>query len=156
MITDAPISEHDALKLFSENNTYAGAIVSFSGKVRIDKQKESETQALILESYEPITSREIESKRLESLERWNLDDALIIHRIGKMTPGETIVFVAAAAKHRRAAFQAADFLMDYLKTEAFFWKKEITSDGANWIEPKEIDYQDAQRWTASAQQGHIK
>ena len=63
-----------------------------------------------------------------------------------MRAGETIVFVATASKHRRAAFEAADFLMDYLKTEAVFWKKETTPDGATWIEPRQGDYQDAARW----------
>lgn len=146
MISDDPISPHDALEQFSTANSYAGAIVSFSGKVRIDKHSGDETQTLLLQAYEPVTSTAIEDKRQESLKRWALDDAFIAHRTGEILPGETIVFVATAAKHRRDAFLAADFLMDYLKTEAFFWKKEIGQKRSKWIEPKASDYDDAKRW----------
>jgi len=114
VISDAPIFPHESLEQFSKVNEYAGAIVSFSGKVRIDKHSGDETQALFLQAYDPITRTDIENKRLESLTRWDLDDALIQHRTGEILPGETIVFVATAAKHRRDAFLAADFLMDYL------------------------------------------
>ena len=78
--------------------------------------------------------------------RWSLDDLQVLHRIGEIPVGDTIVFVAAASKHRREAFEAVDFLMDYLKTEAIFWKKEITMNDSKWIEPREKDYLDAKRW----------
>jgi len=142
MVSEQPIFPDECLKTFSSENEFSGAIVSFSGKVRNDKN-DGGTEALVLQAYEPITSSEIEQKRLEALKRWPLEDALIRHRIGKMAPGETIVFVATAAKHRRDAFLAADFLMDYLKIRA-------TSE--KWIEPKESDYQDAQRWVESQTQ----
>lgn len=145
MVSEDIIFASQSLEKFSQANRFSGAIVSFSGNVRHDKQ-DGGTQALYLQAHEPMTSNIIEEKRLESLERWGLDDAYISHRIGHMKPGETIVFVATAAKHRRDAFLAADFLMDYLKTEAFFWKKEIGKTGSKWVEPREVDYCDAKRW----------
>lgn len=150
MVTEEPFFEGESLQEFSRKNAYSGAIVSFSGKVRIDKHEGEDTQALYLEAYEPITSAQIEKKRAECIKRWRLDDAFIRHRTGQMNPGETIVFVVTAAKHRRDAFLAADFLMDYLKTEAFFWKKEISGSGSKWIEPKHTDYHDAKRWITNA------
>jgi len=150
MISEEPISPAQSLEAFTAQNLAAGAIVSFSGHVRKDQTQDSETQTLYLQAYEPITSQKIEEKRLESLQRWGLEDALIRHRIGNIAVGETIVFVATAAKHRRDAFEAADYLMDYLKTEAFFWKKEIGTSGSTWIEPRVEDYQDAMRWTTSS------
>ena len=145
MVSEDPISNHALLERFTKANQHSGAIVSFSGNVRIDRH-DGGTQSLLLQPYEPITSQAIETARQEALTRWALDDAYIQHRTGEMLPGETIVFVATAAKHRRNAFLAADFLMDYLKTQAFFWKKEFSADGEKWIEPKETDYQDAARW----------
>lgn len=146
MVNEDLIFAEQSLKNFSHTNKYSGAIVSFSGNVRIDKHNGG-TQALYLQAHEPITSTQIEQKRLESIKRWGLDDASIQHRIGHMFPGETIVFVATASKHRRDAFLAADFLMDYLKTEAFFWKKEVGQTQSKWIEPKDSDYRDAKRWS---------
>src|SRR6185436_11374576 len=78
--------------------------------------------------------------------RWNLTDYLVVHRIGKITPGEAVVFVATAAAHRREAFEAADHLMDYLKSRAPFWKKEHGPTGAKWVEPTAQDHIDAARW----------
>ena len=153
MVSEEPILAEQCLKHFSDANLHSWAIVSFSGNVRTDKHVGGK-QALFLQAHEPLTSDNIEGKRQESLKRWNLDDAYIQHRIGHILPGETIVFVATAAKHRRDAFLAADFLMDYLKTKAFFWKKEIGETRSRWIEPKASDYHDAKRWQATS--SHIK
>ena len=150
MIGTQAISASEALEAFSSANPTAGAIVSFTGKVREDKSDKDVTQTLHLEAYEPLTSQKIEDKRQESLKRWDLEDATVLHRIGDIPVGETIVFVATAAKHRRDAFEAADFLMDYLKTEAFFWKKDIGTHHSQWIEPRSQDYEDAARWRASS------
>ena len=147
MVSEDIIIPELYLQRFRTKNEFSGAIVSFSGNVRIDKHDIGSTQALYLQAHEPITSTKIEQARQKALKRWELDDALISHRIGYMNPGETIVFVATATAHRRDAFLAADFLMDYLKTEAFFWKKEISQSGSKWIEPKETDYRDAKRWS---------
>jgi molybdopterin synthase catalytic subunit len=132
---------------FRDSNPDAGAILSFTGNVRDDKN-DGKTCALILQAYEPVTSQGIAEAIKTAQTRWKVTDITVRHRIGRMTPGETIVFVAAAAKHRRDAFLATDYLMDYLKTEAFFWKKEVFENSEKWIEPRAQDYDDAKRWDA--------
>ena len=123
----------------------AGAVVSFSGRVR-SHSSEGEVKCLHLQAYSPMTENGIEAALLEAKSRWPLSNAIVHHRIGDMQPGDTIVFVATASKHRRAAFESADFLMDYLKTKAVFWKRETTASSDVWIEPREQDYSDATRW----------
>ena len=145
MITSAPLYPDALLAQFSAANPHAGAIISFSGNVRVDKD-DGQTRALILEAYEPVTRNGITEAIKTAQSRWDLNDVVVHHRIGEMKPAETIVFVAAAAKHRRDAFLATDFLMDYLKTEAFFWKKEVFESSEKWIEPRAQDYSDAKRW----------
>ena len=145
MITSESLFPDALLAQFTAANPRAGAVVSFSGNVRVDKD-DGQTCALILEAYEPVTSNGIAEAMSEAHSRWALDDVMVRHRIGRMTPSETIVFVAVASKHRRDAFAATDFLMDYLKTEAFFWKKEVYKNGEKWIEPRAQDYSDAKRW----------
>jgi molybdopterin synthase catalytic subunit len=93
-------------------------------------------QTLHLQAYSPMTENGIRDAVDDAQQRWSLSAVQVIHRIGDMAPGDPIVFVATAASHRRAAFEAADFLMDYLKTEAIFWKKEITASESRWIEPQ--------------------
>jgi molybdopterin synthase catalytic subunit len=105
-------------------------------------------QRLLLEHYPGFAEAEIELHVKTALERWPLEDVLVIHRVGELRPGDTIVFVAAASRHRRAAFETVDFLMDYLKSEAPFWKRETTPDGAAWIEPRTEDHRDRARWHA--------
>ena len=95
------------------------------------------------------TETEIARMESEAFARFPVQDLLIAHRYGPIAPGEAIVFVAAAAEHRRPAFEAADFLMDYLKTRAPFWKKETGPDGERWIEPRPSDYDDVKRWSPS-------
>ena len=146
MISDAPINPAEQLARFTTKNAQAGAIVSFSGHVRTDEIDGEPTQALVLQAYEPLTAAGITDAIKTAYARFNVDDICVRHRIGHMAPSDTIVFVACASRHRRDAFLAADFLMDYLKTEAFFWKKEIGHDSEKWIEPRNADYQDAQRW----------
>ena len=119
----------------------AGGVASFAGQVR-----GGDTQTLTLTRLEPMTTREIEQAVEDAVSRFGLTGAMVRHRVGAMGVGETIVFVATAAPHRRAAFEACDCLMDYLKTRAVFWKQETGAKGARWIEPREQDYQDAQRW----------
>tara|TARA_R110000782_G_scaffold66564_4_gene134913 strand:+ start:1720 stop:2178 length:459 start_codon:yes stop_codon:yes gene_type:complete len=145
-LTDRPFATSDALGDFEKRVDGAGAIVSFSGLVR-DKSKLGEVKSLHLQAYSPMTERGIAKAAAEARQRWALDALVIIHRIGDLAPGDPIVFVATASAHRRAAFEAADFLMDYLKTEAVFWKKETTESGANWVEPRPEDYEDRDRWS---------
>lgn len=119
--------------------------MSFLGKVR-GRADGEDVSALYLEHYPGVTERSIAEIETEARKRWAIEDALIIHRVGELNPGEPIVLVCVAGAHRREAFEAADFLMDCLKTEAMFWKKETRADGEAWIEPRNADYKDAARW----------
>ena len=122
-----------------------GAVVTFSGICRDEK---GSLTALELEHYPGMAEAEIMRIATEAVGRWPLAGLTAIHRYGKIRPGENIVLVVAASKHRRAAFEAADFLMDYLKSRAPFWKKEHRSDGSDggWVDAKDIDEQAAARW----------
>ena len=111
-----------------------GAVVTFSGLVR--------DVTLTLEHYPGMTERELGKIEAEARERWKLQDVSIIHRVGELAPGDNIVLVITASAHRRDAFEAAEFLMDYLKTRAPFWKRE----GENWVEAKASDDKAAERW----------
>ncbi|MEO0983173.1 MAG: molybdenum cofactor biosynthesis protein MoaE [Pseudomonadota bacterium] len=144
-ITETPFDHAEALAEFTRRVGGAGAVVSFTGLVR---GEDGVVSTLHLQAYSPMTERGIEAAVKTAKARWPLIDAHVIHRIGDMAPGEPIVFVAIASAHRRAAFEAADYLMDYLKTDAVFWKKEVSSAGAAWIEPRAEDYQDRARWDA--------
>jgi len=126
----------------------AGAIASFIGQVR---GQSGETTELRLESYPGVTEQGIEQALATAKKRWPLTAALIIHRTGTMGVGEPIVLVATASKHRRDAFQACDYLMDYLKTDAVFWKHQSGPDGSGWIEPRKQDYEDSKRWSKACQ-----
>jgi len=131
-----------AIDAFSAAHLDAGAIVSFVGKVRPD----SAVEELELKHYAPLTLRGMEDLAEATLARWNLDGLLLHHRTGRMQPGEPIVLVAAAARHRRDAFEAADFAMDHLKSDAWFWKREKRDGEWHWVEPREQDHSDLARW----------
>ena len=146
LLTETPFDPAALLDEFSKSAINAGAIVSFSGIVR-PHAKDGAVTGLHLQAYSPMTERGIEAAAEQAKQRWPLENVYIVHRTGDMQAGEPIVFVATASAHRRAAFEAADFLMDYLKTEAIFWKKEYTETDARWIEPRPEDYADKQRWT---------
>lgn len=122
-----------------------GAVVTFSG---ICRDEAGSLAALELEHYPGMAEAEITRIAREAVGRWPLAGLTAIHRYGKIRPGENIVLVVAASKHRRAAFEAADFLMDFLKSRAPFWKKEHRADGAQggWVDAKETDEEAAARW----------
>lgn len=124
-----------------------GAVASFTGLMRAEGGR---AEALELQAYPGFTEVEIARAVIAAMGRFDLEDVLVVHRHGALTPGEAIVFVAAAAAHRRAAFEAADHLMDYLKSRAPFWKRSREPDGDRWIEPTAQDYADAARWDAPA------
>ena len=145
-VTDQPFQVSDAIADFEMQATGAGAIVTFSGLVRPQAEDEDVT-TLHLQAYSPMTENGIRDAVDRAKATWPLTAVQVIHRIGDMSPGDAIVFVAAASAHRRAAFEAADFLMDYLKTDAIFWKKETTATASRWIEPRADDYRDRERWT---------
>ena len=131
-----------AVDAFSAAVPDAGAIVSFVGKVRRDEAVE----LLELKHYAPLTLKGMEDLAEQTLARWPLEGLLLHHRTGRMQPGEPIVLVAAAARHRRDAFEAADFAMDHLKSDAWFWKREKRDDGWHWIDPRAEDHAGLQRW----------
>lgn len=145
LLSPDPINPADLLREFETSASGAGAVVSFTGIVR-PESTQGAVKSLFLQAYSPMTERGIEQAIEAAKSRWEISDTLIVHRIGDMQPGDPIVVVATASRHRRAAFEAADFLMDYLKTDAIFWKKEVTDSGAAWIEPRGQDYRDARRW----------
>lgn len=119
-----------------------GAVASFVGIVRGDNALSSMT----LEHYPGMTEREIAQHVREAEARWPLEGVTVIHRIGQLRPGERIVLVAAASRHRAAAFEACAFLMDYLKTRAPFWKQEERGSAKSWVEAKSSDDDAAERW----------
>lgn len=123
-----------------------GAIVSFTGLAR-DRAKDGlPVKALVLETYRSVTLASMQAISDAAQERYAITKSLIIHRSGIIAPKEAIVFVVAASAHRRAAFEAADYMMDRLKTEAVFWKSEQGPNGRKWIEPTSGDIIDTQRW----------
>jgi molybdopterin synthase catalytic subunit len=142
-LTQAPFDPGQALGEFCRDRQETGAIASFTGLARAEQGR---TDILELEAYPGFTEREIGRHEADAVARFSLQDVLIIHRTGPIPPGEAIVFVATAAPHRRAALEACDFLMDYLKSRAPFWKKETGPDGARWIEPTDRDRDDLARW----------
>ena len=122
----------------------AGAVVSFAGIVR--DRPGGGLLRMEIEHYPGMTEMALTAIAEEARARWSLGDALILHRHGAMQPGEVIMMVATAAPHRADAFAAAEFLMDYLKSRAPFWKKEITAEGADWVAAKDEDEAALTRW----------
>lgn len=120
----------------------AGGIVSFLGQVRAGEG----VDALELRHFAPLTLPGMEELAARALARWPLAGLLVIHRSGVMAPGDPIVLVAAAARHRRDAFAATDFVMDHLKGDSWFWKRERANGEWRWIEPRAEDHADRQRW----------
>lgn len=126
--------------------TDIGAIVSFTGLVR-DLSQQQQLLAMELEHYPGMTENSLKEIAEQAQNRWDIQDLAIIHRIGQLKPADNIVLVVVISAHRREAFEACDFLMDYLKTRAPFWKKEITRDGENWVASRHSDVADAKRWS---------
>ncbi len=121
----------------------AGAVVTFTGVVR---DVAGGLVAMEIEHYPGMTERAIAAMVATATDRWGLTAVRVIHRHGRLAPGEAIMMVATAARHRAEAFAAAEFLMDYLKSRAPFWKKEITRDGADWVAPRDADEAALTRW----------
>ena len=131
------------LNAFSGRAAGAGAVVSFTGVVR---DVAGGLSGMEIEHYPGMTQKALVSMRDEAMTRWELADALVIHRYGPLAVGEVIMMVATASKHRKDAFEAAEYLMDYLKSRAPFWKKEITRDGTGWVAAKAEDEDALTRW----------
>ena len=136
------------IEALAQGRTDIGAVVSFSGICRGNDGGES-IAALTLEHYPGMAEAEIMRHANEAMARWPLNGLTIIHRVGRIMPGENIVLVVTASSHRQAAFHAAEFLMDYLKTSAPFWKREERDEGGSWVEARTHDDDAAARWTRS-------
>jgi molybdopterin synthase catalytic subunit len=147
-ITDAPLDPPALLEGFTAQvqsaGFSAGAITSFTGLVRAD----AETDTLTLSHYAGFTEAQIAQIAQQAQSRWPLLGLTVHHRTGEMRAGEAIVFIAAASAHRRAAFEACDFVMDFLKSEAPFWKQETQNGTPRWIEPRADDISDKARWNS--------
>jgi molybdopterin synthase catalytic subunit len=124
-----------------------GAIVSFVGVARGTAKSGETVETLFLEHYPGMTERSIEDIAKAGRARFDVSDVLVVHRCGEMRPGEAIVFVATASRHRGEAFACADYLMDRLKTEAAFWKREEGAGSSRWIDPTEGDLERRARWS---------
>jgi len=146
-LADEPFAAESELAEFTAHVTGAGAVASFLGLARARSANGEDVERLILETHPRLTLRSLKEIGEAARERFAITSLRIVHRCGTVVPGEAIVFVAAAARHRRAAFEAADYMMDRLKTEAVFWKREETPSGTHWIEPREDDYSARERWS---------
>jgi molybdopterin synthase catalytic subunit len=127
---------------FTNAHPGLGGVCTFVGEVR----GEADVEALELTHYAPLTLTAMQELGLAAVERFGLMGLLIVHRTGVMLPGEPIVLVSAAARHRRGAIDAVDYVMDHLKSRSWFWKREKRADGWHWIEPRGEDHSDLARW----------
>jgi molybdopterin synthase catalytic subunit len=133
------------LAQLTDGNTKVGGLASFVGLVR-DLADQGEVSAMTLEHYPGMTEKRLAEIEAEARSRWPLESVLIIHRYGKLEPGDRIVLVATTSAHRQAALESCAFLIDWLKTKAPFWKLEEGSKGAGWVEAKESDDRAAEKW----------
>ena len=123
-----------------------GAIVSFVGLARPESSDGEAIDALVLEHHPTLTRQSLEEIAVACAQRFDISHVRVVHRCGTIPAGEPIVFAGASSIHRRAAFDAADYLMDRLKTEAIFWKREVGESGTRWIEPTGADHDARERW----------
>lgn len=138
----------DEYKQLVENQPSAGAVVTFTGLVR-DMNLDNHVTGLYLEHYPGMTEKSLLQIVDDANQRWELIKVTIIHRVGQLQLGDQIVFVGVSSKHRKSAFEACEFLMDFLKIKAPFWKKETSKDKDYWIEARDSDSKAAQKWDAS-------
>jgi len=140
------------LEKLAHGNLSVGGVCSFVGLVR-DMAGDKAVKAMTLEHYPAMTEKALAGIEAEARERWPLEETLIIHRYGRLEPGDRIVLVAAASAHREAAIEACHFLIDWLKTKAPFWKLEETPDGGQWVDARSFDDAAAERWIADKASG---
>ena len=145
-LANEPIDPAQLLAAFNRGLDGEGGVVTFTGHARGQASTGEAVSELVLESYRGVTLASMEAIATDAMARFAITRCRVVHRAGSIAPGEAIVFVATASTHRRAAFEAADYLMDRLKTEAVFWKREEGPDGNRWIEPSDGDREDAGRW----------
>ena len=145
VVQEAPFDMGAEANAFAAGDEAAnGAIVTFTGVVR--DLATGDLDVMEIEHYPGMTERALTKIATEAQSRWSLGDVLVIHRHGRLAPGDRIMMVATAAPHRKDAFEAAEYLMDYLKSRAPFWKKEITNSGEEWVAAKDEDEDALTRW----------
>ena len=144
-VQSEPFDTGAELNAFTAAQEGAGAVVSFSGVVR---DVDAGLRVMEIEHYPGMTERALEAIRADAMERWSLAGAMVIHRFGALGPGDVIMMVATASRHRKDAFEAAEFLMDYLKSRAPFWKKEQTASGDGWVAARDEDEDALDRWSS--------
>jgi len=151
VVQDAPFDAGAEVNAFTAAQSAAqpgaGAIVTFTGVVR--NSPGGDLDVMQIEHYPGMTQNALKSMAHKAMQRWELADVLIIHRYGDLRPGDQIMMVATASRHRKGAFEAAEYLMDYLKSRAPFWKNEITKDGSQWVDAKDDDEAALDRWSQS-------
>ena len=135
----------DEIAIISNQNQNIGGICSFTGLVR-EFDLNNKIQTMTLEHYPGMTEKQLDKIEKEANNRWELSDSLIIHRYGRLKPKDKIVLVITASIHRKAAFESCEFLMDWLKTKAPFWKMEETESGSNWVAAKSSDDLEVEKW----------
>ncbi len=147
-VQEADFDPGAELEALAQGRADIGAVASFTGLCRADRRAEgAPIAAMELEHYPGMTEKALAQIEAEAAERWPIAASVIIHRFGRIAPGERIVFVAVASAHRAAAFEAAAFIMDYLKTKAPFWKRELDAAGAgSWVDARASDDAAAERW----------
>ena len=151
MVVKVQTDDFDVAQVLADlrnNKPQVGAIVSFVGLVR-DINDGADVSTLTLEHYPEMTEKALQSIVDEAKQRWDVMDAVVIHRVGTLLPTDQIVMVAISSAHRQAAFSACEFIMDYLKTGAPFWKKENTPEGSRWVDARESDEIALARWNNS-------
>jgi molybdopterin synthase catalytic subunit len=142
-VQEAPFDLGAEANAFAARQTGMGAVVTFTGIVR---DLGGDLDAMEIEHYPGMTEKALRAIADEAARRWQIGDALILHRHGRLAPDEMIMMVATAARHRADAFQAAEFLMDFLKSRAPFWKKEVTEAGEDWVAARDEDETALTRW----------
>jgi molybdopterin synthase catalytic subunit len=143
-VQEADFDSGSEIAALSDGDDGAGAVASFVGLVRGEG-----IRAMTLEHYAGMTEKALDEIVAQAKQRWQLRRVRVIHRVGRLLPGDRIVFVGVASSHRHDAFAACEFIMDYLKTQAPFWKKEETAAGAHWVDARESDDVAASRWNAA-------
>jgi len=144
-IQEADFSVAELQESLRAGDAVEGAIATFTGYVRVDNASRSVT-SMLLEHYPGMTETSIETILAEAAERWPLLASTVMHRVGELHPGDQIVWVGVSSVHREASFAACEFIMDYLKTRAPFWKKEMGPEGAAWVDARCSDNSRAERW----------
>jgi molybdopterin synthase catalytic subunit len=152
-VQSEPLDPHREVDQLRADNPRIGAVVSFIGLTR-DMNEGDPVEQLFLEHYPGMTEKALRKIAEEAVQRWELEGCRVVHRVGEMAPTEAIVVVAVAARHRKAAFLGCEFVIDYLKTQAPFWKKERTHQGERWVDARDSDDKALERWCASTQNAH--